>query len=129
MSKQRDRKSDSELYMMANRSPWMVWRLKALDAGYVPPLLPGRIPPEMARIGIADEEEHYEPEQLARHARWFSVQQRNVIRRGFTAFLVGFLLTVSVLVLYLWKVGADYRFGLIDSLKPRVEQSQTLPKS
>ena len=116
--------NQSEMYLMANRNPWLVWRLKALDAGHVPPLLPGRIPPEMARIAFGSEEEAYQPDVLAKHARWFTTNQRRLIRRGFAVCLVGFLLVATVAFLYVWKVGNDYRFGLIDSLLPRIERTQ-----
>jgi hypothetical protein len=118
------KQNQSEMYLMANRNPWLVWRLKALDAGHVPPLLPGRIPPEMAQAAFGNNEETYEPDVLAKHARWFTSNQRRLIRRGFTVCLIGFLLVATVAFLYVWKVGNDYRFGLIDSLLPRIERTQ-----
>lgn len=111
---------------MANRNPWLVWRVKALNAGYIPPLLPGHIPPEMARLAYP-QEQPYEPETLVRHAHFFRSQQSRWIRKGFTLFVVGFLLTVMIAFLYLWKFGADYRFSLIDALSPKIESTVVSP--
>ena len=40
---ERDLLCRREAYIMAKRSPWHLWSVQALRAGYVPPLIPGTV--------------------------------------------------------------------------------------
>lgn len=111
-----DREQKRELYLMANRDPWLVWRLKALESGYLPPLLPGKIPPELARETIGSLSENYDIDTLVEHAERYQSKQKVVLRRTFTILVTLFILFTSVALYVYVSMGSNFEVGLIQAI-------------
>lgn len=105
-----------ELFAMANRDPWLVWRLKAIDAGYVPPLLPGQVPPEMLRATLGQLTDQYEAKPLVDHARQYENRRRHTIQKLFTIVLSGFILLATLGVLYAFNSESNFDIGFMETL-------------
>ena len=116
---EKERTQRQEVYLMASRNPWMVWRLQAFRAGYVPPLLPGQIPPELANLS-KNEEYHVEP--LLEHTNRIKTRERKLILKLFTIIIIGILLIVGLSVSLSFKQKSRFRFGIIDAIIPRSEE-------
>lgn len=106
----------SELFAMASRDPWMVWRLKAMEAGYVPPLLPGQVPPEMLRATLGMLDDGYQAKPLVDHAKQFENRQRKSIQKLFTLVLTGFILLATLGFVYAINTESNFSIGFVEAL-------------
>ncbi len=122
--KERNRKK--EVYLMASRNPWMVWRLQALRAGYVPPLLQGQIPPDLANIPVGFRDEEYRVEPLLEHATRMKAEDRKIFSKIFSIIIIGIILIAALSFTLAFKQKSKYRFGLIDAIIPRTEETRII---
>ncbi|MEW6236292.1 MAG: hypothetical protein AB1656_12975 [Candidatus Omnitrophota bacterium] len=104
-----------ETYLLAVRNPWLVWRLQALRAGYVPPLLPGRIPPDMLRLPIARQEE-YHIEPLIKHAKRMHLQESKFAKRIVTLIVIGFIILMGMTFTLALREGPSFQIGIIEKM-------------
>ncbi len=107
---------------MASRNPWMVWRLQALRAGYVPPLLPGQIPPDLAKLPLGLHDADYRVEPLLQHTDRMKQQERKIMSKIFSFILIGILFVAALSISLAFKQNSGFRFGLIDAIIPRSEK-------
>jgi hypothetical protein len=112
-----------EKYMLASRNTWLIWRLRAIEAGYVPPLLPGKIPPELLDIFTKDEDYHVEP--LIEHAEKMKVYQRNWLsKKVWLSVFIAVMFILGLTASYQLRDKPQFRIGLIEALTPKVEMTQ-----
>lgn len=110
-----------EAYLLANRDPWLLWRLQALRAGYVPPLINGKIPPELLGVRFGQKED-YDIEPLKEQAHRMKMHERGLIPKLFVILLIGGLL-MSGFCYYLYNSASErFKVNLINALMPRNEQ-------
>lgn len=88
-----------------------------MDAGYLPPLLPGRIPPEMARATLGSLKDDYESDALIEHARRYQTQHRGMVRRMFTLFVAAFILISSLAFVYAMKTGPNFKIEFLETIQ------------
>jgi hypothetical protein len=118
-----DRQKRKEAYLLAKGNPWLLWRLQAFRAGYVPPLLPGRIPPELLGIPLGPPED-YTAEELVKHANEIRVRERHYLSKMFTVLIISMSLFIGLSIFLQIKTGSRFRIPVLESLIPRVEVNQ-----
>ncbi|MFH1742852.1 MAG: hypothetical protein ABIH23_27935 [bacterium] len=106
-----------EAYIMAKRSPWHLWAAQALRAGYIPPLVPGTIPPDIPRLlPVGGAFGSLEPQSpLANMPRSDRGDSRMAaFGKGVLGFIVSLVIFVSIsLMVYSVKTGADFHVALL----------------
>jgi len=112
---EREHEQKRETYLLAVRNPWLVWRLQALRAGYVPPLLPGRIPPDMLRLPAARQDD-YRIEPLIKHAKRMHVQQSKLAKRIVTLIVIGFIIIMGMTFTLALREGPSFQIGMIEKM-------------
>ena len=110
-----------EAYLLANRDPWLLWRLQALRAGYVPPLIHGKIPPELHGVRFGQKED-YDIEPLKEQAQRMKMQERGLIPKLFVILLIGGLLMTGFCYYLYTSASERFKVNLINALMPRNEQ-------
>ncbi len=115
-----------EAYIMASRDPWLVWRLQALRAGYVPPLLPGQIPANLAHLPLGQPQEEYCAEPLIQHATRVRLREKSFIFRAFIWLIIGFIIFCGLSFALTMTTGGKFRIGILDTLMPHMEQTHTI---
>lgn len=121
-----ERQKKREAYLMASRDPWLVWRLQALRAGYIPPLLPGQIPSDLARIPLGPRQDEYHIEPLLQHADKVRIRERSYIWRAFIALIVTILIFCGISFGLAITTGSKFRIGIVDRFLPHIEQNDSL---
>ncbi len=120
-----DRQSEyiykKEAYLLANRDPWLLWRLQALRAGYVPPLVNGKIPPELVGVHFGKKED-YDIEPLKEQAARMRSHERGLIPKLFVILLIGGLLMGGFCYYLYTSTDTKFKINLIHALMPRNEQ-------
>lgn len=122
----KEREQRGEIYVLAAKNPLLVWRLQALRAGYTPPLLLGKIPPEMAKIQIGPTQEEYTIDPLAQHAARVRKETHSYFQRAFTLFVTLMLVICILGFIVRMKMGSSFRVGFLESIVPRVTSEMTL---
>lgn len=116
-SKKTPKNTDS----MISRNYWLVFRMRALEAGFVPPLLPSKIPPEWISLfqkeDPADIVPFVESEEIADEK-----PKQTIFRRLWMSLFVGLLLIVGASYSYHVREKNSYRVGLLDALLPSSTQ-------
>ena len=115
-----------ETYLLANRNPWMLWRLQALRAGYIPPLLPGQIPPELAGIMLGHKDREYAIDPLLEQAKKVRGWQRGLISKFFMVILTVTLLLGSLGIAFSLLSTTRFKVSLVDVLLPRNDEQVIL---
>jgi len=110
-----------EVYLLAARNPWLVWRLQALRAGYVPPLLPGEIPPELVGIPLGPRQEEYQIDPLLEQAKRIRNRERRLMRRVFLFIIIGGILLAGMGVFLASRNYTAFKIPLLDVMIPRIE--------
>ena len=114
---ERDIACRREAYIMAKRSPWHLWSAQALRAGYVPPLVPGTIPPDIPRLlpvgfGFGSLEPPSPLPCVKKSAR--EDNRMAAFTRGALGFVFSLIIVVSIsLMVYSIKTGADFQVALL----------------
>lgn len=124
-----DRIGKREVRLLASRDPWLLWRLQALRAGYVPPLIPGHIPPDMAGGFIERPrggERPYNIEPLVQQAREERGRIRGLIPRFLLAVMIAVLTMAGAAAFLSTLDGAKFKINLIHALLPRYEEHMDL---
>lgn len=104
-----------EACLMAHRDPWLVWRLRALELGYIPPLLPGKVTPEMVKL--LSQEEEYDVQPLLDHTEKVVTTQRHTLaKRLLMTILAGLLLVMGLTYSYSFRDTSTTNFPLLSSL-------------
>lgn len=112
-----------EAYLLANHDPWLLWRLQALRAGQVPPLLNGKIPPDLAGLTFGKKEKDYDIEPLMKQAKRIRSHERGLIPKFFVILLTGALL-IGGFGFYLYTThGVRFKVPMLNSLLPKNEQT------
>lgn len=120
-----DRQKRKEAYLLAKGNPWLLWRLQVFRAGYVPPLLPGRIPRELIGIPLGPQDD-YDAEDLAKHANQVRIRERHYLVKMFTVLMISMALFVGLSMFVQLKMGSRFRIPLIEAMFPRIESTQTI---
>lgn len=118
-----------EAYLLASRNPWLLWRLKILESGYVPPLVPGEVPPELLRITQqAQAAGDYRLEPLLDHAEAVRNREKHYLLKMFTIVMITVTLVFGLSFLLALKQTNKFRIGVIEALLPRaaLQAPQTL---
>ncbi|MFB3784819.1 MAG: hypothetical protein ACE15F_00475 [bacterium] len=118
-----------EAYLLASRNPWLLWRLKILESGYVPPLVPGEVPPELLRITQqAQAAGDYRLEPLLDHAEAMRNREKHYLLKMFTLVMITVTLVFGLSFLLALKQTNKFRIGVIEALLPRavLQAPQTL---
>ncbi len=93
-----NRESRVEQYMLARKSPWMLWRAMALRMGYVPPLVEGHIPDDIP-MRLPCERGFTSRPKLLEAGTMSSIQiaktRENSLAKHFIAFLLGLTLAMA----------------------------------
>ncbi|MBD3265773.1 hypothetical protein GF373_03820, partial [bacterium] len=98
-NQKKDKHISKETYLLAARNPWLVWRLRALEAGYVPPLLQGELPPDMTPL--LPKEKEYQSEPLKKHASTVRVKQKSMLfQKMWVAIVISILLILGLTFSY-----------------------------
>ncbi|MGC9327184.1 MAG: hypothetical protein ACP5I1_06100 [Candidatus Hinthialibacter sp.] len=113
-----------EAYLLAKGNPWLLWQLQAYRAGYIPPLLPGQIPPELAGLTFGAKEE-YKAEELAQYAKDIQYRERHFLAKTFILLILSIILFIGLSIFIHYKIGDHFRIPLLDSFLPRVENQHT----
>ncbi|NPU99678.1 MAG: hypothetical protein HPY51_21005 [Candidatus Omnitrophica bacterium] len=116
-----------EAYLLASRNPWLLWRLKILESGYLPPLVPGEVPPELLQITHqiqASREYHAKP--LLDHAKEMRVREKQYFTKIFTILMLTVTLIFGLSFLLALKQTHKFRIGVIEALLPRAEVHTSL---
>ncbi len=113
-----DRQKRKEAYLLAKGNPWLLWRLQAFRAGYVPPLLP-----ELLGIPLGPPED-YTAEELVKHANEIRVRERHYLSKMFTVLIISMSLFIGLSIFLQIKTGSRFRIPVLESLIPRVEVNQ-----
>ncbi|MBN2326840.1 MAG: hypothetical protein JXR73_06775 [Candidatus Omnitrophica bacterium] len=113
-----------EAYLLAKGNPWLLWQLQAYRAGYIPPLLPGQIPPELAGVTFGAKDE-YDADELAQHAKDVQNRERHYLAKTFILLIISIGLFIGLSVFVQYKIGDHFRIPLLDSIIPRMENQQT----
>lgn len=111
-----ERQKRREQYLLASKNPWLLWRLEVYKAGYIPPLVMGKIPPELAKIPLGKKREEYDVEPLIRHAEHVRETERSFVKRAFTTMLITMLLLIALSVTYAVKTGNHFQIGFLDAI-------------
>ena len=114
---ERDIACRREAYIMAKRSPWHLWSVQALRAGYIPPLVPGTIPSDIPRVlpvgaGFGTLEP---PSPLTDIKRQEREDSRMVaLAKGAVGFVFSLIIAISIsFMVYSIKTGGDFQVALI----------------
>lgn len=110
-----------EAYLLANRDPWLLWRLQALRAGYVPPLVNGKIPPELQDIHFGKKDD-YNIEPLKQQAKRMRGHERGLIPKLFVILVIGALFMGGFCYVLYNSASERFKVNLINALTPRNEQ-------
>ena len=108
-----------EEYLLGARSPLLLWRLQALKAGEVPPLLPDKIPHELLQRPPGHVEKEYRIEPLVEHARRVKAKERRIGPKLLWLLLALLLFLTAIGLFTFFAGGPQFRIGLIDVLIPR----------
>ncbi len=119
-----DRLKRKEAYLMAKGNPWLLWRLQAFRAGYIPPLLPGSIPADMIGIPLGPQDD-YNAEQLVKHANNVRVREKSYLAKMFTVLVITATLLFSLSFFLHYKTGSKFRIPMLDSMSPLMQTNQT----
>lgn len=110
-----DHEHKKEAYLLASRSPWLVWRLQALKAGYVPPLVHGQIPQGMLKVPGSNFED-YQIDPLVKHANRVKKRESKLAKRLVFLLSVFAITLMGIVVVYSLMQGSSFRIGLIETL-------------
>ncbi len=109
-----------EAYLLAARNPWLLWRLKILESGYVPPLVPGEVPPDLLRITQqAQSGGDYSVEPLLDHAETMRNREKHYLLKMFTIVMITVTLIFGLSFLLALKQTNKFRIGVIEALLPQ----------
>lgn len=120
---EKDREQRREAYLMASKNPWLVWRLQAFRAGYVPPLILGQIPPDLAHVHLGTRQEEYKIDPLIEHANRYKKQERTFLRKTFILLVLITMLLLGLGITLATQFGSSFRIGILEPHSPRVHSS------
>ena len=104
-----DRQKRKEAYLLAKGNPWLLWRLQAFRAGYVPPLLPGQIPRDLIGVPLGPQED-YNAEELVKHANQVRTRERHYLSKMFTILVITMTLLIGLSLFVQYKTEAAFAF-------------------
>lgn len=116
-----------EVYMLANRNPWLLWKLQILKSGQLPPLVNGRIPPELASFPFNRSKE-FDSQVLVEHAEQVKAREKKYVWKTFTAIMLAFFLFLGLSYLLAHKYKDEFRIGIVDTFfeRARSPEPQTI---
>ncbi len=116
---ERDKRLES--YMLANKNPWLLWRLQAFRAGHTPPLIIGQLPQNYAQMASNGQAEHYDIDPLLKHADKIRHKQHNYLKRTFIIVILSVLIFSAISITLAVKDGSKFRIGILDAIVPRID--------
>jgi hypothetical protein len=124
---ERQRQHRREEFLLAAQNPWLLWRLQAYRAGYIPPLRIGEIPPELARVTIQTQREEYDVRPLVQHARQVRSKQRSFVRRALVLLLVGMSVLVALGISSGVQKNSNFRIEFLEEMISATQESPPIP--